>query len=768
MRPYWTIFVDSFHQAFASRVLWIVLAVCTLVLLALLPLALQESQATQLSGHSVRDWAGLATQIEMASVEPADSPGKRIWQLADPDLRDAMVGAAVRGRSTQELRGLVERMAAGLNRLLMRPDFFAAQAWENVELDDTLAQTLERDLGGLSADEIAWVNRQLFQTAFPRLVARLPETELQLTYAGWRLGGPLPLSRELARPAIARLLTRVLDFLVGTLAVFVAILVTAPIIPQIFESGSIDLLLSKPISRCGLLLVKFLGGCAFILLTAGYLLVGLWLILGLRFGLWNQAVLACLPVFLFLFVVYYSVSTLVAVRWKNPIVAVVVTILFWAVCFTVGVSKQLIDRVYRLPERLVTLVPGADELLAVDQSGRLVEWQAGDWEPVLAPESSGARQRFSGTQMMLGPVYHQRDQTLLYLEPSGGRRRFGFLLAGPRFYTASQTLGSWRSTRGPTPPIGTAWLFLDPEETPVFVTTYGVLKLELNRPSPPAADAGIEVLGMRIPLPTGLKQPFTALGPEPALRLVEPFAAAMHPQSGDLVTFSGGQLVYLKRQDSGHYQRSATRDFSPVNGPAALGFAGSWVLLVRSDGVVQILKADDLTTHTRFLPDGQSEPYRVETTADGHWFAVLFHSGALWLHDPRSGAVCVLDDDVSAVAFDGLNHLLAADRGRRVTRYELASLTPVAQQTPPLDLLETIYQYAILPCYTLFPKPGELGDVVQHLITGQQTVALGSPVAADAREARARVDLWGPVFSSLAFVLVMLSIACVDVWRMDI
>jgi ABC-type transport system involved in multi-copper enzyme maturation permease subunit len=64
----------------------------------------------------------------------------------------------------------------------------------------------------------------------------------------------------------------------GLLAIglFIAILVTAPTIPQMFETGSLHLLLSKPISRSLLFLAKFVGGCAFVVICATYLSAGDW------------------------------------------------------------------------------------------------------------------------------------------------------------------------------------------------------------------------------------------------------------------------------------------------------------------------------------------------------------------------------------------------------------------------------------------------------------------------------------------------------------
>ncbi len=51
----------------------------------------------------------------------------------------------------------------------------------------------------------------------------------------------------------------------------IGLLVTAGLIPQTFEAGAIDLLLSKPVNRSLTFLTKFVGGCIFVGLAAAYL-----------------------------------------------------------------------------------------------------------------------------------------------------------------------------------------------------------------------------------------------------------------------------------------------------------------------------------------------------------------------------------------------------------------------------------------------------------------------------------------------------------------
>ena len=57
------------------------------------------------------------------------------------------------------------------------------------------------------------------------------------------------------------------SFFLGYLGLFAGNIVTSNVIPQTFEPGAVDLLLSKPVNRIGCLSEKFLGGCLFVLLN---------------------------------------------------------------------------------------------------------------------------------------------------------------------------------------------------------------------------------------------------------------------------------------------------------------------------------------------------------------------------------------------------------------------------------------------------------------------------------------------------------------------
>src|SRR5687767_1439647 len=87
MRPYLAVLKDSFREALASRVLWILLALTTLVLAAAAPIGLSEKPATQLRQNSILNLPGLVLKIETQGRSAEPSPGKQIWSRWGDDLK---------------------------------------------------------------------------------------------------------------------------------------------------------------------------------------------------------------------------------------------------------------------------------------------------------------------------------------------------------------------------------------------------------------------------------------------------------------------------------------------------------------------------------------------------------------------------------------------------------------------------------------------------------------------------------------------------------
>jgi hypothetical protein len=536
--------------------------------------------------------------------------------------------------------------------------------------------------------------------------------------------------------------------------------VTASIIPQMFEAGAIDLLLSKPVSRTLLFLTKFLGGCVFIGLNATYFIAGLWLIAGSRFGIWNGKLWLCIPIILFLFAVYYGVSALAAVLWRNAIVSIILTILFWGFSFGLWAAKAYIEGNSISPNRLIRLVPAGKTLLAVNEIGQVQEWVARNsaWEAVFTTEEQVPRfAQILIPRQFNGPVYDAARERIVATQappPTGGFNLF----APPPTLLVGRRAGAFTRIKAGTAPPGTFALFASPAGEIIAVSKGAVFRLvsEVSR-KPKTKDP---------------QEKFVRIGTEPALRLDSSAAAAMNPDTGAIAVFNRGSILVLETDGSGTYVRKNQADLAGVKEAtsAVVAFSGKTIVVALEDGQVQVLDASDLAVKHTFRPAGDKPPRFAAASAGGRWFSVLFHDHSLWMFDSQQERAAGFSFSawagISGVAFDEPNSLLVVDRATRVTRYELDPFRVVEERAPALDNWETYYYYGIVPLYTVLPKPGELGNVVEYLLTDQST-ARGGLNPHDLSAKRTNVDIAGPIWSSLAFLVVVLGIACLYVRQAD-
>jgi ABC-type transport system involved in multi-copper enzyme maturation permease subunit len=98
-----------------------------------------------------------------------------------------------------------------------------------------------------------------------------------------------------------------------------------------FEPGRIELLLSKPLTRTRLLVGRYLGTLAVIGSNMLFLVLGVWVTLGLKTGIWNPNFLLSAALAIFAFAVMLSVVTLVAVLSSSAVLATMVTYFFMLV-----------------------------------------------------------------------------------------------------------------------------------------------------------------------------------------------------------------------------------------------------------------------------------------------------------------------------------------------------------------------------------------------------------------------------------------------------
>jgi ABC-type transport system involved in multi-copper enzyme maturation permease subunit len=149
--------------------------------------------------------------------------------------------------------------------------------------------------------------------------------------------------------------------LIGTwgagIAMLIAAIITAFYIPNMLHKGTVDLLIAKPVRRSELLVYKFVGGLTFMFLNTVFVVVGIWLALGLRSGLWAPGFLLSIFTLTFEFAIFYAVSTLFGVLTRSAVVSILMSCVLWAVLFAVGNGYQFVEAVRdldMLPGWLVT------------------------------------------------------------------------------------------------------------------------------------------------------------------------------------------------------------------------------------------------------------------------------------------------------------------------------------------------------------------------------------------------------------------------------
>ncbi len=762
MTPYLAILKDSFREAFASRVLWILLAVITLLLAILAGFGLEEHAGASFTSEDLLDPAALYKKLRADAEATYPNPGRIIWSLVDDRTRTELAETVAASESLAFGNPLATRLSGMLNRLLSRRDLYDTEAWSRVRLDREAEELLATPASQLTDEQLARRNRLLIESAYPLEIAPSRNLELYVSYWGSVLGTPLPLRKEFVIKTSLVLLS---NFVVGMIGVFCGIVVTASIIPQTFEAGAIDLLLSKPVSRPLLFLTKFAGGCAFMLIIAAYMLAGLWLVVGLRQQIWYPALLWCLPIFLFVFAVYYGVSALAGVIWRNTIVSIVVTFLFWAVCWGLGVIKGfVIENFFFEPVRPVRLVAAGKDLVAANERGAVVHWdQASErWQEILIPDEAPRWRPFRGGLPLAGPIYEEQEERLVVVQrPS---RRFSLISSMVPLVLGRRDDG-WRRREGIAVPADTSELGHDREGKLIAIAASGIYRQNADLSARQRTD--LTIFGMRLPAAfnpgaSGFDQVF-------ATRLTRPYSASVHPTSGEVAIYNREVLSIFAPNEAGRYDERQRKEL-PGSESAVVSYAGGTALLGTASGELRVYSGDKLELRHTFEPVAGVAPRFVEAAPSGGRFAVLLHDRTLWIYsaesDQLSQAAVDGQGDISGMAFNGDDRLLVADRVTRVSEYELPGYDLRRRVESDPDWLEVLYRYAVVPLYTIFPKPSQISNVTAYLIADQRTIARDQ-TEMDLRARQVPLDLWGPIWSNLAFLVVVLFLGCLYTSRTD-
>ena len=771
MRACLAILKDSFREAAASRILWLALGAIALVLGALAPMGLNSVPSTRLRPFELVDTDALVKAIQAGAAETT-GPAHHLWTLFDPKTQDTIRTTNPPGpeASERDQRRYQNRVVDAINGLLDRPEFYrgpqwASPAWDTARIDENLRT---EDPAGLTKPQRAARNLKRLAAAFPDAISIQDEKSLELSYGTMTLFGPLRLPPSQTDELINELIVGVLTIFLGFFGVFGSLLVTASIIPRTFEPGEISLLLSKPVRRIAIYLTRFAGGCIFTLLCAAELVSGTWLLLGLRFGLWRHELLLCIPLYVFLFAIYYSVSALAGAIWRNAIVSLILVVLFWIVQTTAGVINGFMADSWLPGQQIEDVAFAGDQIFAIDGSRSVLRWNStlSDWQPIMQQENPGAAQ-------LLGMLVGGRRYGLA-VSPDG--RKVHMLQAD---FTRFGQAGAATLIRGEADEFAREALAATPEAVfGIYADATGSIILPGLRNihlyegvSGDQRDARQWLRGMLGNVVPAGSRGFKTLtsGRRDVLR--PDAAVAFSPTDATIVSWDQGKMTRLQRLPDGTYQQSASREVTKELA-AVLAAAPTRIIAAQSDGVVRILD-DTLADVEQLNLPSEEKPKRCEIARDGSHAAILTHAGKIFLWTP--GKIMLLPGGSSrrfaSIGFLPDGQLTVADR-RTLQIVDPATGQPTSQQYTGLQAWPyALYDYLVRPLYRVFPKPSELDYAVRYLVTGETTIRIGEGPERGASEnlqdKRIVFDPWSSLSSNVAFILVMLGLGCLYLIRSD-
>ncbi len=779
--PYIAILIDSFRAALSSRVLWVALAAIWLLLAVLAPIGYREDFTTDFRTRDLQNGTRLKALLAQGLVDPksTDTAIGRIAAAMPEDLRRELT----RVGEGDEVRIRVSVLADALNECLDDESWYDSAAWESAYRLREL-----RELDELSADRLSDSLRR--RRARLRIEAVLPgvfesrsSRSIIVTYAGLDFPTPVAVDKSQFATVINQfVMPFIIDWALGFALILLGILVTASIIPDMLQPGSLHLLLSKPISRPLLLLSKFLGGCAFVFLCVVQLIVGLYFIAGFRLDLWNARLMLCIPVAVFSFAVFYSISLVAGLRWRSPILSIGVTTICGTFFLLVGFFGQLSDGLIKQPDKLRSVVILGDSLVAATNGGGLVKFQRQQnrWLEVIEGDPFGA-------DRVLSPI-RLNDTTVATALVKGGR--FNPFGSGSLDLLVLSDANQWKPEPSLRLPTATSELFTVDDATVMVMNTSDLLitgtatimnaagetSLELKQAEPAETKNGDNVakvsaaaggwLGNLTNMMGGATAGFEKILPT-EISLSQPRGVVVQAGGQGLVAWTRGRLLRLDRQSdtptwSIHGSHTLPGEASQSG---VIGLSGNVILLARREDSLRLFDAETLNPIATLELDQSESAIDVAGLGEGR-FAVVTDDGRLKIVQPIGSDRSELEvssplpiRDVHRVIMDPrTGTLIIIHHIDQVDLLDAKSLETKQQIRPSLARWRLVDKYVMSPLRIIVPQTGELGETIASLISGKSGVAI--PGGPDQGEI-IKYDIYRPVISCSAFIVVMLTIGCV-------
>ncbi|MDG2013494.1 MAG: ABC transporter permease subunit [Pirellulaceae bacterium] len=800
LRPYIAVIQDSFRAAFSSRVLYIVLALIAVILLVLAPFHSRETLEWKFSDPQT-DFTN-PDRLAKRLIDDGKS-GKRksiahIWNQLSPDFQEALEKQVSEPDDTEYRGGPPpgfrkrKQFTNEFNALMEQTSLYDEQAFAGKRLNEETRELIDKGDQRSSIEDLR-LNRLLLSTALRRDMAMPSKTQLDFYYFNWQWSALTTTQSQTSfANEVKSSLPTYFDKFIMSIGIFIAILITASIIPEMLESGSLNLFLSKPVNRWALLLAKYVGGCVFIFLSASLLFVGLWFWLGIQLSIWDRAILISIPTYVLVFAMYYAVSVLAGIWFRSPILSITCALLFWAACWAIGSVNAWLDYSHYNTSARQLLVSGEDVMM-VDYLQRHSVWDAAD-EAWRNPSKRDKDERENGLVFaaffdrldqfpdMPGPAVNQLDQEFLFADSSlanaftkqelaisgsptengEASKDRGILPNGTIEFVHSQTLGTLAINDA-----GTVFRQLkvetdasdDEEET----------EAESDNKKSLASGIADRLSGLLpIAATTGEYQKISATN---QFEIPNSRALALDPKTNFLYMYSDGKLNALKLDEAGNYVDAGAVELGDHENNSMTAFVncgGSHIFVMLGNGQFFQLDSSNLSIEHSINMGNRAAIRCMSASPDGRFCAATFRDGTLWIYDADQqktyDGISLLGTDFMACDFDNSNRLWVGDRFRSVYGYDLESGENIIAYEPAADWMTNGYRLLVRPLYRAFPKPGEFYKLISHLSTSSST---RDDLDVDLTQLPHIDNPWAPLKSGIIFTVCILAIACFVFQRMD-
>lgn len=816
MKPYLAIMIDSFWEAVTNKILWGLLVCWTLLLGGLAPFGYVTEVGYRLSRGDLIYPPGLAQKLAKGLTPQASDKQKAISEKLGEAFKKQLNEANNTADSKQR-NDLIQKirsrdLISELNKLLDDRDLFRADVFDTVASIESLKPIIEKEASKRSKLEVEQLNRYVLSRTFSADLKAPRSEQIWIGYAGIKIGNQLPFDRSQINIFIETFALQLIIRLgLSFIVVFVGLIITSPMIPETFRSGSLHLLLSKPVSRPLIYLTKFFGGTMFVLINIAFLLIGLYILVGWRLGIWNVGLIYCIPLLLFVFVIFYSVSALVGLVWNNPILCVVVCIVFWIFCLTIGALEGGMRMPAAWLPQIVRFVKVGDDLLAVTQSSEVKVWNEKYqvWQPaadlnsqgpgrVLGPivDAEGKRliMRSDFSNGMGGMETRSRNFIVVDLGQSNdgrGAKNTELKMAAPEPVLPDESAeptntqddavpqnaeearrkSRWNNENGPEPPMLMVDLLRLGDKT-LAITRNGFFEMdwkaqELSDATKNAPSIFGDLSGW---LNRIQPQTFRDLTPT-NYTFGDSVRATNTPDGKSLLIYNSDTIDSLKLEESGKLAvEHSMKIGEDTDASILIAASNNFIVIGREAKPLLILDRKLSQTVAEVPLLGAIDPRQIQVIGDSDRFSIVDHGDRLLVLDPStkklSLASCPHQGAITGVSWLTNDEAWVAIRPNRAMQWNMATGAVGKTLTPAPSRLDFFYNYIARPLYLVSPKPSSLNGVLQKLLQRDragQTQLFNNDLSAF----RVEIEIWQPIISNLIFVAVLLSIGCMYVWRRE-